>query len=561
MDECNMRHVYDDHVNTDMTFPDFKKICAMCWDNSRQGFIVIDKDRPRNEGRYPKSKTPQFLRTTVLAETPTRQSDLSALTSTPEFKSYLKETYGELAAKYVKRLFMGRTDRTYGVRYENDLFYIGNTEVTLDSKTIVVKRVRYALSEGLLELLFSYIPNSEVYTDSDLEKYKSILRATNAYRRNYDSSAAVNANKSYKYREVISKLFPTQQNIRHLSASGLRTKMWMPRVDYTYWNDPNKLVERLLLLDASRSAGHTGHEGIARELHKTARRHYRRRRVITRGKDDLWQADLVEMIPYATSNSGIKYLLTVIVVYSKFAFAEPVRAKTASVVTAAFKAIIKRAGRYPRLLQTDQGREFYNKEFSTYLNSLNIHHYSTYSNLKASVVERFNRTLKTIMWREFTARGSYRWLDILQNIVDRYNNTVHRTTEMKPRDVRDNRLLKTVYSRVKIADRKRHRFKTDDFVRISKHKSLFDKGYTPNWSTEIFQIDKVQLTNPATYVLRDLAGQPIKGGFYAEELQKTQYPNSYLVEKVLRKRGNKLYVKWLGFNNTFNSWINKSDVL
>lgn len=302
-------------------------------------------------------------------------------------------------------------------------------------------------------------------------------------------------------------------------------------------------------------------EGIARELHRSARRNYPRRRVITKGKDDLWQADLVEMIPYAKVNRGIKYLLTVIDVYSKFAFAEPVRNKTGALVTDAFRTIIERSKRTPQHLQTDQGKEFYNKDFAGYLKSIHVHHYSTYSNLKASVVERFNRTLKGLMWREFTVQGTYRWLHLVQQLVTRYNGTKHRTIGMAPSEVRDNRLLKTVYNRVKMADPSRHRFSVGDYVRLSKQKSVFDKGYRANWGTEIFRVTKVQLTNPATYLLEDLDGQPIMGGFYKEELQRTKYPQQYLVEKVIRKRGKQLYVKWLGFSPTFNSWINKHDLL
>lgn len=302
--------------------------------------------------------------------------------------------------------------------------------------------------------------------------------------------------------------------------------------------------------------------GIARELHKAARRNYPRRRVSTRGKDELWQADLVEMIPYARINNGYKYLLTVIDVYSKFAFAEPVRSKTGVLVTKAFKTIVRRSKRQPRLLQTDRGKEFYNSVFSTYLKTLGVHHYSTYSNLKANVVERFNRTLKSRMWRAFTAQGTYRWIELLPQLVSSYNNTYHRTIGTKPSlVVKNTPRLDDIYRVVKTVDPRRHRFRKDDFVRISKHKSIFEKGFTPNWSTEIFQIDKVQLTSPVTYLLRDLQGQPIEGGFYAAELQKTHFPDQYLVEKVLRRRGNKLYVKWLGFNSTHNSWINKDDIV
>lgn len=90
---------------------------------------------------------------------------------------------------------------------------------------------------------------------------------------------------------------------------------------------------------------------------------------------------------------------------------------------------------------------------------------------------------------------------------------------------------------------------------------MFDKGYTPNWSTELFKIVKIQLTNPATYLLEDMSGGPIRGSFYEHELQKAKHQDAYLVQKVLRRKRNKVYVKWLGFDKSHNSWIEKTNGL
>lgn len=105
------------------------------------------------------------------------------------------------------------------------------------------------------------------------------------------------------------------------------------------------------------------------------------------------------------------------------------------------------------------------------------------------------------------------------------------------------------------------RFQVGDFVRISKYKGIFEKGYTPNWSTEVFKIRKVQNTNPTTYLLQDSKGQIILGTFYAQEINKTKHPDVYLVEKVLKRKGNKVYIKWLGLPRSENSWIDKNNVL
>jgi excinuclease UvrABC nuclease subunit len=185
--------------------------------------------------------------------------------------------------------------------------------------------------------------------------------------------------------------------------------------------------------------------------------------------------------------------------------------------------------------------------------------------MKAAIVERFNRTLKNKMWARFSLQGSYKWLFILQSLVTEYNNTKHSTIKMKPIDVTRNNeqlLLNTVYNKqINISISRRNKFKAGDFVRISKYKSVFEKGYTPNWTTEVFEIYKVQQTNPVTYLLKDIKENEIKGGFYEYELQKAKYPDVYLMEKIIRRKGNKLFVKWLGLDNTHNSWINKNDVI
>ncbi|KYN16160.1 hypothetical protein ALC57_11592, partial [Trachymyrmex cornetzi] len=147
-------------------------------------------------------------------------------------------------------------------------------------------------------------------------------------------------------------------------------------------------------------------------------------------------------------------------------------------------------------------------------------------------------------------------------LVSNYNARKHRTISMRPVDVTPgiaDRLLVTVYNRVKIAAPAR--YKVGDSVRVSKFKTVFDKGYTPNWTAEVFKIIEVQQTNPVTYLLQDSRGEPIAGGFYEYELHSVANPDVHLVEKVLRKRGNEVYVKWLGFDNSYNSWIHKDNVL
>lgn len=303
---------------------------------------------------------------------------------------------------------------------------------------------------------------------------------------------------------------------------------------------------------------------VVDELHKPARKNFKRRRVIIKGLNDLFQADLVEMIPYAKSNKGFRYILVAINAFSKYVWAYPVKRKTGQAVTDAMKKVLSSTTVIPKNLQTDMGKEFYNKEFQNLMKKFNINHYSSYSNLKSSIVERCNRTLKNMMWKQFSLQGTYKWLDLLPKIVKKYNSTTHSTIGMKPEDVNASNaatILKTVYSHVKTVDPNKPKFTVGDPVRVSKYRAAFAKGYTPNWSNEIFKIAKVRLTNPTSYILEDESRKEIKGAFYELELQKTKHPDTFLVEKVIRKKGNQLLVKWLGFDNTHNSWISKNDIV
>ena len=301
---------------------------------------------------------------------------------------------------------------------------------------------------------------------------------------------------------------------------------------------------------------------VVAELHAPARKNFPRRRVIVRGYDDLWQADVVEMRPYARFNRGYNYILTVIDVLSKFAWAVPLKTKTGNEVARALAKIVRDGARSPKNLQTDHGKEFYNADMTRLTLKHGINHYSTYSVMKASVVERFNRTLKNAMWKMFTLNGNHKWIDALSRLLDEYNARKHRTIDMRPIDVtpaKARKLLATVYSNIKIAAPAR--FRANDSVRISKFKTIFEKGYTPNWTTEVFRIDKVQRTNPVTYLLKDSRGESIAGGFYDHELQRVADADVYLIEKVLRTKGNKIFVKWLGMDKSHNSWIDKSAVV
>lgn len=300
---------------------------------------------------------------------------------------------------------------------------------------------------------------------------------------------------------------------------------------------------------------------VVEEIHKPVRINFKRRKVILKSLNDLLQCDIVSMIPYAKENKGFRYILTIINCFSKKLYAFGLKTKSGPEVARVIEKVLKIEK--PVHLQSDHGTEFYNQHVQKVLKKLNVIHYSVFSEKKASIVERVNRTLKTWMWKEFNFQGNYKWWDLLPKLVHKYNNTKHRTIGMKPSEVskkNEKLLLQTVYSRIKIAE-KNPKFKLGEHVRVSRTKGAFTKGYLPNWSTEIYTIRKVQLTNPTTYLLKDAENKNILGGFYEQELLKAKFPDVYLVEKILKRKNNKVFVKWLGFSNQHNSWIDKNNIM
>lgn len=306
-------------------------------------------------------------------------------------------------------------------------------------------------------------------------------------------------------------------------------------------------------------------EVLSKELHRPKRRRYPTVSVITQSIDDLWQADLVEMGALASWNKGFAYLLTVIDTFSKYGFARTLRSKAGKEVTEAFRDILLKSGRKPRNLQTDQGKEFFNSNFERLMKEMSINHYHTFSDKKASIVERWNRSLKHMMWKRFTHNNSYKWTHLLPGIIEEYNDRTHRTIGMTPNEVtleNSPQVLQRLTKKTAQHSRGKGVLKIGDIVRISRIKPIFAKEATsPNWSEELFRIIEVQQTRPVTYKLEDLLQEPINGTFYQQELQKTSIPEYARIEKVLSRKqvsGRKRYlirVKWKGYSNKFNQWI------
>lgn len=304
---------------------------------------------------------------------------------------------------------------------------------------------------------------------------------------------------------------------------------------------------------------------VVDELHRPARINFPRRKYVQKKIGQILQIDLVEMTNYSSENRGYRYLLTVIDTFSKYALVEPLKTKTGAEVTRAFEKVLKRY-RYTASVEythSDKSVEFHNKEFQGLLARYGIKHYSTHTKIKPGIVERFNRTLKNLCWKNFGYLGSYNWIDHIQRLVHTYNHTKHSTIKMKPAQVtkRHEKLLLTRIYKNNIKFLRPTDLKVGDSVRISDVSGVFRKGYLPQWSVGIYKITQVARTDPVTFRLSDFYGRSLARSFYREELQKTRYPHVYLVEKVLQKRGSRALVKWLGYDDRFNTWISTHDIV
>ena len=299
-------------------------------------------------------------------------------------------------------------------------------------------------------------------------------------------------------------------------------------------------------------------------LHKDARRKFKRNKIIVSGIDEQWQVDLVDMNTLTKENKGYRYLLTCIDILSKFAWVVPLKTKLARDVIEVFEKIFKK-GRIPIKLQSDGGREFNNNTFKQYMNNMGIHYFTTKNETKCSVVEWFNRTLKTKMWKYFTFKNNRVYLNVLPKLVLNYNTTVHSFIKMKPKNVdmyNQHIVLENLYGKTShVTHISTNKLKTGDNVRISKMKHTFAKGYEGNWSYEIFTIIKVINRIPPVFKIKDFDGKEIEGVFYSKELQKVKKEDDsfWQIEKVLKTRkinGTKEYfVKWLHHPHSMSSWV------
>jgi len=298
-------------------------------------------------------------------------------------------------------------------------------------------------------------------------------------------------------------------------------------------------------------------------LHKPSRHRFQRNAIRVYAVDEQFQADLADVSMLAHWNNGIHFWLMCICVFSKYAWAIPLKNKSAESVLAGFQRIF--AERKPLSIQTDHGTEFTNQIVRDYMEKSGVRHFFTWNpEIKASVVERLNRTIKEKVWRYLTYKNTFRYVDVLQHFVNAYNNTRHRSIRMTPVEASRAENEKTVWRNL-YADRPltspsliRFKYKVVDYVRISETRTVFRKGYRQRWTNEVFHIFKQSPRTPVVYKLKDLTGHPLVGSFYEHELQKVSEPeqnlqntSSSVTGRYDRKGGRDIdfFVKFRGYPN------------
>ena len=306
-------------------------------------------------------------------------------------------------------------------------------------------------------------------------------------------------------------------------------------------------------------------QNLAEELHKPVKRKFPKRKVFVSGIDDTWAADLVEMGSFSEWNEGVRYLLMVIDVFSKYGWIRTLKNKKGISVAEAFKSIFKE-GRKPKKLWVDKGKEFWNKEVKAVMDENGVERYSTENEEKSAVVERWNRTIKERMWKMFSARNDTTYVDKLKNILVSYNSTKHSSIGMTPaqasKKANERKVYAKLYEKELWKKRKGPKFKVGDQVRITVKKKNFEKGFTPKWTEEVFVIEKVIFSKPVTYKLKDLMDDEVDGTFYEQELQKTEQ-KTFRIEDVIdrNEKTGEVLVKWSGYPEKFNEWIPEEDTL
>lgn len=322
-------------------------------------------------------------------------------------------------------------------------------------------------------------------------------------------------------------------------------------------------------------------------LYKPIRKTFPRSKVIVNTIDSMWDGDSADVSNIASHNDGYKFLLVLIDIFSRYLFIVPLKNKHHQNIVDGLKLVFQKR-RKPNTLRTDKGSEFKNRWVKAFLKKEEIHAIYTQNETKANYAERVIRAMKNLMYRYFMKNRTYRFINILQDLVKSYNKRPHRSlvgnapAYVNKENADEIRLESYLSGKTKLdvnqsktlgrsKEKKRakpfFKFKIGDDVRLSQLKHPFQRDYQQKWTEEFFKVnERYKRGQIPVYKLKDLAGDPIEGTFYESELQKVIKSEdvSYRVEKILKRRRHgktqEVYVKWEGWPKKFNSWIPESSL-
>ena len=304
-------------------------------------------------------------------------------------------------------------------------------------------------------------------------------------------------------------------------------------------------------------------------LHKAAPKRFARRPTVVAGPHEQLQADLMDVRSHKEANDGTTFLLTAVDVFSKVGWAIPLRTKTGKEVSNALRGLF--SDYRVRALQTDKGKEFLNKDVEAVLRDAKVTSFVSQDDVvKASIVERFNKTLRG-KYTDISRTPAVLVLSTpCQTLSTRTTGSTHASTGLAPRDVGPSNVedvWQTLYGGPELAVTSSPKLSAGDYVKLSTRGLAFERGYTPNWSVETFKVREVRRDErPVVYVVEDLNGDAIEGTFYEKQLQRVSLPETFRIERVIRSRTRRgvreHYVRWLGYPDSpaFNSWVADADM-
>ena len=450
-------------------------------------------------------------------------------------------------------------------------YKMNDVDITLEQGAFLVKDNIYEFSDGFI----NFLTKSNVRHDDNFEEDENKMKR---FLKDIGYDLGKGDKKSARYR-AIKRIIGAKDDVY---GRGLNSNPNQQSCHYCV--DPNNLVERLELLILETKAGHDGlydemldiskqllsmniinHEQLdnfvfnyskrimmekqqqqqqqqllAKEVFSPQITKFRRERIIPLYKDETWSADLIDKSSLSKYNNKYKFILTVIDIFTKYAWATPLKNKSGLSINNDFKIVLSEhpqcgsEPRKPENLWVDRGSEFYNKKFKSLLKEYGtgkaasgIELCSTYSDLKAVFIERFNRTLLHIINKPMFINGDGNWVNILNDAVVTYNNKIHSTINMTPVDASNNPdevvyafSFKNIKGKPGYAQPK---LEVGDYVRNSDKRNIFSKGNTSNWNRELFKVNEVLKTQPPTYKIEDINGEIKEGKYYEQELLKSEF--------------------------------------